>query len=114
MAGPRNLKLLTAANRLLAGDATRALIAAPGTGYRLIIVIINFQIITSAAQAVDVGVNAGGVTKQVLSLPASATGVGGANLGEGFALDENAALTAVPAAAGPAIQFEVVYYKEKL
>lgn len=103
-----------ACNRLLATDANKALIAAPGAGKKIVVVKVNYQIVTSAAQAVDVGVSGGGVTKQVLSIPASATGVNGVNLGMGFELDENVALTAVPGAAGPAIQFQVEYYIKNL
>ncbi len=111
----RGYRALVANNRLLAADATKALIAAPGAGRRIVVFIVNYQVVTSAAQAVDVGVDAGGVTKQVLSLPASATGVGNVNLGnEGFALDENVALTAKPALAGPAIQFQIVYIVQKI
>lgn len=102
--------VIVGCNRLLAGDAVKALIAAPGVGKKIVITKINFQVVTSAAQAVDVGVDGGGVTKQVLSLTASATGTGGSNLGEGFELDENVALTARPAAAGPAIQFQYEYF----
>lgn len=109
----RGYKSQVICNRLLAGDASRALIAAPGADKRLVILKINYQVITPAASAVDVGVSGGGVTKQVLSLPASASGSNGTNLGDiGFALDANTALTAVPAAAGPVIQFQVEYYVE--
>jgi hypothetical protein len=111
----RGHKTLVANQRLLVGDTTRALIAAPGAGYRLVIMKINYQVITSAAQSVDVGVSGGGVTKQVLSLPVSPTGVNGTNLGDqGFALDTNVALTALASGAGNVIQFQVEYFQERV
>lgn len=115
MAYARGYEPQNAANRLLAGDASKVLVAAPGDNKRLRILKLNYQVVVSAAQAVDVGVSGGGVTKQVLSLASAATGTGGVNLGErGFPLDENVALTAVPGAAGPAIQFQVEYYVEDI
>jgi hypothetical protein len=107
-------KGLVAINRLAAADASKALVAAPGANKRIVVSKLNFQVITAAAQAVDVGQDGGGVTQQVLSLPASASGTGGVDLGDGFALPENVALTAKPAAAGPAIQFQVEYVIETI
>lgn len=110
----KGFKTTVACNRLLAGEASKAIIAAPGTGKRLVIVKANYQVVVAAAQAVDVGVDGGGVTKQILSLAASASGASGVNLGDGFALDTNVALTAKPAAAGPVVQFQVEYYVEEV
>lgn len=96
--------------RLLVGDASRTLIAAQGANTAIVVTKLNYQVITAAAQAVDVGVSGGGVTQQILSLAASQAGTGGVNVGDGFQLPANTALTAVPAAAGPVIQFEFEYY----
>jgi hypothetical protein len=78
----------------------------------LVIVKLNWQSITAAAQPVDVGVSGGGVAQQVTSLPASLPvgANGGVNLGDGYEMPDNTALTALPGGAGPAVQFEIEYY----
>lgn len=106
----RGYRTRTAIQRLLVGDATRTLVPAPGVGKSIVVKKINYQVITPAAQPIDVGVSGGGVTAQLLSVAASGAGSGGANFGSGYALPENTALTAVPGAAGPVVQFQVEYY----
>lgn len=104
-----NRRMLVASQRLLVGDATRALVAAPGAGLRLRIFSILATCVTAAAQIVDVGVDGGGVTQQVMSIPASGTTPTDYWSDEGFTLPANTALSAKPAAAGPAWQFLVEY-----
>jgi len=100
---------LTAAQRLLAADTTRDIIATPGATFRLRIFRIVASVVTSAAQQIDVGVSGGGVTQQIISIPASSAGVISFESDEGFLMPANKALVAKPAAAGPAIQFFVEY-----
>jgi len=109
-----NRRKMTAQGRLLAADTTRALIAAPGVGFRLRIFRVFASVATVAAQAIDVGVDGGGVGQQVLSIAASATIPHHFWCEEGFPLPENTAFSAKPAAAGPAVQFFVEYIIEKL
>jgi hypothetical protein len=109
-----NRRKQTAINRLLVADTTRAIIAAPAAGFALRIFRVIATVVTAAAQQVDLGVAAGGVTKQVLSIPASATLPTVFESEEGFLLDPAVALTAVPVAAGPAVQFFVEYTVDKI
>ena len=104
-----NRRKLVAVNRLLVGDASKAIIAAPAATFALRIFKVIATIVTAAAQQIDLGVNGGGVTKQIISIPASATLPTVFESEEGFLLDSATALTAKPAAAGPAVQFFVEY-----
>jgi len=102
------------AARLLVGDAVKELIAAPGAGYALRIFYILATCVTSAAQQVDVGKAAGTVAQQIMSIPSSGTAPTIYESWDGFLLPENTALSADPAAAGPAWQFIVEYITEEL
>lgn len=101
-----------AAQRLLAADTTRALVAAPGVGSRIRVYSVAWTPRVAAAQIVDVGVDGGTVAQQVASIPASAATPGGIVSEAGFPLPENTALSAKPAAAGPEISFLVEYVVE--
>ena len=100
--------------RLLVGEALKVLVAAPGAGFRLRIFSILATIVESAAQRVDIGVAGGGATQQIISIPASATFPTLYDSDEGFVLPANTALSAKPAAAGPAVQFLVEYIVEQI
>lgn len=104
-----NRRMLVASERLLAADVSRTLVAAPGAGQKLRIFSILATIVTAAAQQVNVGVSGGTTAQQIISIPASATVQTDYWSDEGFVLPANTALTAVPAAAGPAVQFLVEY-----
>lgn len=103
-----------AIQRLLAADATRALIAAPAAGDALRIFRVIATILTSAAQAVEVGVDGGGVTQQIIVFRASAVESVTFESEEGFLLPAATAFSAKPAAAGPAVHFFIEYQTEKL
>jgi len=91
---------------LAAADASKSLIAAPGVGMAIAVQAIHWSIVTAAAQLVKIGVSAGTEAQQLLEFAASASGNGSRFFsGRGFILPSNTALTAVPAAAGPAIHF---------
>jgi len=100
-------------NRLLVGDASRALIAAPAAGYFLRIFSILGTCVTAAAQQIYVGVAAGTVFEQIISIPASTIVSVDYWSDAGFVMPEATALTAVPAAAGPVWQFLIEYTIEK-
>lgn len=104
-----NRRKKTIAARLLAADAVRALIAAPGAGLAIRVFYCLATVVTSAAQQVDVGVAAGTVAQQFMSLPASAVLPVEFRSEEGFVLPANTALSADPALAGPAVQFFIEY-----
>lgn len=94
---------------LAATDETKVLKAAPGAGRQLVITKWSYRSTTSAAQAITVGDG----TITVDTLPASITaGVmhEGPNLEIGLTLTANTALSATPAAAGPAGRFIVEGY----
>lgn len=107
-----NSHLTVISARLLAGDAVKTLIAAPGADRRLRIFSILATIVTAAAQQIDVGVAAGTVDQQIFSIPASATVPTDYWSDWGFVLPVNTALSADPAAAGPAVQFLIEYISE--
>jgi hypothetical protein len=118
-----NRRFLRATDRLLVGDTSRVLIAAVAAGggavvaatYRIVIFRVIATILTSAAQSVQVGQNAGGVTKQAFVIPASAVGTVHFESEEGWrGLDVTTAFSAVPAAAGPAVHFDIEYTIEQL
>lgn len=109
----KNVNPLVIAARLDTGDAVKALIAAPGAGFRLRIFSIAWSVRTAAAQVIDVGVAAGTAAQQFLSIPASSAGYGQIVCPPGFVLPANTALSADPAAAGPAVQFIVEYIVEQ-
>lgn len=88
------------------GDTSKALIAAPSTGYCISVLVIHWDITTAAAQAVSVGDG----TSNPLKFAASASGNGTRRFGSnGMKLAAATALTATPAAAGPAINFVIEY-----
>jgi hypothetical protein len=96
------------AARLLAADAARTIVSGiPGA--KIVIHKLAWQVLVSAAQAVEVGIAAAAATKQALSLPASATGSGFIDYGSGFEIDEGNSFVAAPALAGPSIHFVVEY-----
>jgi hypothetical protein len=105
--------LSVASNRLLAGDVSRALIVAPAAGEFLRIFSILGTCVTAAAQQIYVGVSAGTVAQQILSIPSGATTPVDYWSDAGFIMPEATALTAVPAGAGPAWQFLIEYTIEK-
>ena len=94
---------------LAAGDATKTLKAAPGTGKSLVIMRWSYRSTTSAAQAITL---ADGSTN--LDVLEASIAVGtlkeGPRLEVGVKLATNAALVATPAAAGPAGIFIVEGY----
>lgn len=106
--------LLRAANRLLVGEATKALVASPGAGYRLVIYRVIATVLTAAAQAVEVGVDTGTVAQQLFVIRASGVEPVYWESEDGFDMPAATALSAKPAAAGPAVQFWVEYAIEAI
>jgi hypothetical protein len=100
------------ANRLLAADATKAIVAAPGVGSRLRIFAVTYSIRVAAAQVIDLGVDGGTPAQQMGAIAASAVAPGQILSEAGFTLPENTALSAKPALAGPEVQFLVEYIIE--
>lgn len=109
-----NRRKLVAIQRLLAADATRAIIAAPAAGLALRIFRIIPTCVLAAAQQVEVGQAAGGALLQLMSLPSGATIAETFESEEGVLMTAATALSAVPAAAGPAWHFVVEYQIEKI
>ena len=92
---------------MVAADASKAIQASPGVGYRLNITKLIINITTAAAQTFDVESVAGGVTelfKAPASLPVGNYIVMDSE-GPGVPLPENTGLSVVPAAAGVAGTF---------
>lgn len=101
---------------LAAADASKELIVAPDSGLAIRILAIHWSIVTSAAQLTKVGKDGGTEAEQVLELAASASGNGTRRFndnGPGWKMPAATALTAKPAAAGPAIHFIVEYTVEQ-
>lgn len=105
--------LSIASERLLVGDASKILILAPAAGNFIRVFSILATCVTAAARQIDVGVNAGTVLQQIISIPASAVVPTDFWSDTGFSLPVATALSAVPAAAGPAWQFIMEYTVEK-
>lgn len=85
---------------LAAVDATKAIKAAPGAGYKLVVTKWSYRSITSAAQTMTL--TDGTIT--IDNFPVSITVgslVEGPKLEVGVALTANTALSLTPAAAGP-------------
>lgn len=106
--------LSIASNRLLVGDASKILIAAPAAGYFIRVFSILATCVTAGAQQIDVGVNGGGVLQQIMSIPSGATAPTDFWSDAGFSLPPATALSAVPAAAAPAWQFIIEYTVEQV
>ena len=103
------LKLYTTVKvDLLAGDSTRTLIAAPGTGVSLVIFRINYISKTSAAQALNVATGATNFLNFAASIAAH-TVIDTGWLDGGIIGVSATALIATPASAGPAGTFFVTY-----
>lgn len=86
---------------LAAGDATKVLKAAPGSGKKLFVTKWSYRSTTSAAQAITIG--DGTITLDSLEASiAVGTLKEGPTLDYGIALTANTALSITPAAAGPA------------
>jgi len=101
--------LSVASNRLLTGDASVILVAAPAAGYFIRVFSLLATCVTAAARQIDVGKNGGTVIQQIISIPSNATAPTDYWSDAGFIMPEATALSAVPAAAGPAWQFLVEY-----
>lgn len=115
MARKRDIKApLVVSTQLAVGDASKILVAAPGAGLAIRVFKIIPSVLTAAAQAIQVGVNAGGITQQLLAIAASVTLATIFDSDEGYRLPANTALSAVPAAAGPAVNFVVEYVIESV
>lgn len=96
---------------LAAADSTKTLIAAPGAGETILIKAIHWNVITAAAQTVTVGKTGGAATELAIRFPASmAIGVGSRVFQRPFKMPTNIAVIALPASAGPAIDFIIEYY----
>lgn len=111
--GYTGLPLRTALVAIAAADSTKVVIAAPATGLRIRVFRARYVSKTSAAQAMTLGDG----TTNVLDLGASITA--GVDPDSGFlpggvALAAATALTATPAAAGPAGVFYVQYLIEQV
>lgn len=91
----------TSTVNMLVGDASKAIQATPGVGYRLNVTKLILNVTTSAAQVFDIE-SVGGVT-ELFKAPASLA-VGNYIIidseGPGVSLPENTGLSVVPAAAG--------------
>ena len=105
-------RLLTRQERLLAAEASKALVAAPGAGRFIRVFRIIATVLTAAAQSVQVGVSGGTVNQQLIVLANSVTHPTYFESDEGVLLPENTALSAVASLAGPAVQFFVEYVIE--
>lgn len=114
MAKRHQVKMLQAVNRLAAADATKAIVAAPGAGKRLRIFSFLATVLTAAAQAVEIGHDGGGVTKQLAVMAASTSAPVRFDSDEGWPMDANTAFSVKPAAAGPAVQVYVEYTIEEV
>lgn len=99
----------TAVVHLAASDASKALVANPGTDARIVVRRIRYISKTSAAQAMTVDDGTTNLLDLSASISAHAQIDSGVMLG-GFPCAANAALTANPAAAGPAGTFIVDYW----
>lgn len=105
--------LRTALVAIAAADSTKAIIAAPATGSRIRVFRARYISKTSAAQAMTL---ADGATN-ILDLAASVTAHAVIDTGflpSGIPLAAATALTATPAAAGPAGTFYVQYTVEQV
>lgn len=91
-----------AAVAFVAGDASKTIKAAPGTGNRLVVTKVTVHITTSAAQAIDIEDTSGTVEVMKLAASAPVHGRYDFNLERGIDLTVNEALIYKPAAAGPA------------
>lgn len=118
-----NRQFLRVTERLAAADGSKVLVAAiaagPGTAvaatYRIVIWKVVATILTAAAQSIQVGQNGGGVNKQAFVIPASSAAPFIFESEEGWrGLDVTTAFSAVPAAAGPAVQFDIEYTIEQV
>jgi hypothetical protein len=94
---------------MVAGDASKQLKAAPGVGKALVITKWSYRSTTSAAQAITLADGTSNLDVLEASI-AVGTLKEGPKLEMGVALATNAALTATPAAAGPAGIFIVEGY----
>jgi hypothetical protein len=102
----------TAVVHLAAAESSKVLVADPGDGNRIVVRRIRYISKTSAAQAMTVDDG----TTNLLDLAASITAHTAVDSGEmepGFACAPSEALTANPAAAGPAGTFIVNYFIEQ-
>lgn len=107
-------KLIMAANGIATGESSKELVAAPAAGYRLNIFYVLATCKTAAAQLIIVGESGGGVTKQIMTIPASGVAPVLFDSSDGFLLTAATALSAVPASAGPAWSFVIGYTIEKV
>lgn len=109
-----NLRMFVVSQRLLVAEAVKVLVAAPGAGFQLRIFSVLATCVTAAAQQIDVGVAGGTVLQQLFSIPSGSAVPVDYWSEEGFLLPANTALSADPAAAGPAWQFLIEYIIEDI
>ena len=106
----RNYKALTGAQRLLAADVARTLIAAPIAGHSVKLFRLRATTKIAAAQPVEVAPSAGAsATNTPMTIPSNFAGFMEAVFDEGFELPAATGLVATPLAAGPEIQFTFEY-----
>lgn len=106
----RNYKAIVGAQRLLAADANRTLIAAPIAGHSIKLFRLVAMVKVAAAQPVEVAPSAGaGPTNTPMVIPSNFAGVISQIFDEGMELPAAAGLVATPTAAGPEIQFTFEY-----
>lgn len=102
-------QLKTAEETLLAADATKVVVAAPGANKSIVIINLFVEVIVSAAQACDVEDGSG--VEELVKLPAT-PGLIQRQLWftRGYKLPANQSLRIQPAAAAPSVHVVVEYY----
>lgn len=106
----KNYKLTSGAQRLLAADANRTLIAAPIAGHSIKLFSLTAMVKIAAAQPVEVAPSAGaGPTNTPMVIPSNFASFIRLQWEDGFELPAAAGLVATPTLAGPEIQFEFEY-----
>lgn len=103
-------QLRTAEVTMLAADASKEIVAAPGAGKKIVVHSIQGSILVSAAQACDIEDTSG--TEELIRFAASPTAhmQFARKWDNGYPLTTNEALLIKPAAAGPSVHVTVEYW----